>query len=241
MNGNIVPWTRAVSVKFKHWTHASYTEQESPLMRVAQLFNVNHFIVSQARPYLVPFLQSDMHGPTLVGTRSKFSAAAAFVARIAGLEVRHQLRQLDRMGFLPLSIRRFLVDERVPSASLTLVPNVTAADFPRLMETPTKETVEYWILKGERSVWPAVSALRVRCAIEMELDRAYQGVRRLKAGGLQRKASQIALWGASAESEAKGKGKGKEKETEPPPRERQWERQGPRHGRRRAVSIGAAQ
>jgi TAG lipase/lysophosphatidylethanolamine acyltransferase len=65
-------------------------------------------------------------------------------------------------------------------------------DFVRLMETPTKETLEYWILRGERSVWPAVSALRVRCAIEMELDRAYQDVRRLKAGDLRRKASEIA-------------------------------------------------
>ncbi len=59
------------------------------------------------------------------------------------------------------------------------------------MEVPTKETLEYWILKGERSVWPAVAALKIRCAVETELDRAYQVARRLKAGGLRRKASSM--------------------------------------------------
>lgn len=59
----------------------------------------------------------------------------------------------------------------------------------RLLETPTRETLDYWILKGERSVWPAVAALRVRCAVENELYRSYQAVRKLKAGDLRRKGS----------------------------------------------------
>jgi TAG lipase/lysophosphatidylethanolamine acyltransferase len=153
------------------------------------LFNVNHFIVSQARPYLIPFLQSDMHGPSLVETRSKTTQLSAFLVRMVGLEVRHRLRQLDTLRLLPGSIRRFLVDEQVPAASMTLVPEVTAADFVRLLETPTRDTLNYWILRGERSVWPAVAALRIRCAVENELDRSYQVVRQLKAGDLRRKGS----------------------------------------------------
>lgn len=188
-DGNIVPWAPANTIDFRHWTHVSYTDRDSPLMRIAELFNVNHFIVSQARPYLIPFLQSDMHGPSLLETRSKTTAVTAFLARMVGLEVRHRLRQLDTLGFLPTGIRRFLVDERVPGASVMLVPEVTAGDFIRLLETPTRETLDYWILRGERSVWPAVVALKIRCAIETELDRAYQGARRLKAGELRRKSS----------------------------------------------------
>lgn len=75
---------------------------------------------------------------------------------------------------------------------MTLVPEVTAGDFVRLLETPTRETLDYWISRGERSVWPAVAALRIRCAVENELDRSYQTVRRLKAGGLRRKGSTAA-------------------------------------------------
>jgi TAG lipase/lysophosphatidylethanolamine acyltransferase len=92
---------------------------------------------------------------------------------------------------LPISIRRFLVDEHIPAASVTIVPELSASDFIRLLETPTRESLEYWILRGERSVWPAVGAIKVRCAIESELDRGYQFVRRRKAGGLRRRASKV--------------------------------------------------
>ncbi|KAK4105800.1 hypothetical protein N658DRAFT_463475 [Parathielavia hyrcaniae] len=209
VNGVVSPWAPAATVDFKHWTSASYTGRNAPLQRVASLFNVNHYIVSQARPYLIPFLQSDMHGPSVLGRRNKLTEAKAFTMHMIGFEMRHRLRQLDRLHLLPPSIRRFLVDENIPGgASLTLVPQISLRDFVRLLETPTKETLEYWILRGERSVWPAVAALRVRCAIEMELDRSYQDVKRFKASDLRRKASEIAQMRARLQREAGGHGRG---------------------------------
>lgn len=162
------------------------------MQRVAELFNVNHFIISQARPYLIPFLQSDMHGPSTLGRRTALTRTMAFLIRLTALEVRHRLRQLDRLRLLSPSIRRFLVDEQVPGPSMTLVPEIKTGDFVRLLETPTQETLEFWIRRGERSVWPAVTALKVRCTIEMELDQAYLKVRKFKAKGLRRLASQAA-------------------------------------------------
>ncbi|KAI0173390.1 hypothetical protein GGR52DRAFT_384449 [Hypoxylon sp. FL1284] len=187
VNGKIVPWAPANA--YRAWTHVSGKERKSPLSRVAQLFNVNHFIVSQARPYLIPFLESDMHGPSLFTARHKRAQMTGHLFRVVGLEVRHRLRQLDTLGLLPAGIRKFLVDEEVPAASVTLVPSVTARDFVRLLETPTRETLDYWILRGERSVWPAVGALTVRCAVEYEVESAYQRARSLKAGGLRRKSN----------------------------------------------------
>lgn len=131
-----------------------------------------------------------MHGPSLFTARHKRSQVTGHLFRIIGLEARHRLKQLDTLGVLPAGIRRFLVDEEVPSgSSTTLVPEVSARDFIRLLETPTRETLDYWITRGERSVWPAVGALTVRCAVEYEIESAYQRARSLKAGGLRRKAS----------------------------------------------------
>ena len=95
-------------------------------------------------------------------------------------EIHHRLSQMDSLGVLPTPIRRLLVDETIPGAGLTLVPDLAPTDFLKLLETPTKDSIEYWILHGERSVWPAVSALQVRCTIEIELDRCYQVIRRRK-------------------------------------------------------------
>jgi TAG lipase / lysophosphatidylethanolamine acyltransferase len=176
--GTIVPWANAQEATFKPWTHASYSDKESPLSRVAELFNVNHFIVSQARPYLAPFLRSELHHPN-PRSSGKWRLSIPLL-RLMVMEVQHRLHQLDSLGLLSPSIRRFLLDENVPGASLTLVPELTPGDFIKLLETPTRESIEYWILRGERSVWPTVGALKVRCAVEVELDRGYQVVRRRK-------------------------------------------------------------
>lgn len=207
--GNIVPWSTASDTTFAPWTHASYSDRHSPLSRIAELFNVNHFIVSQARPYLIPFLQSDMHGPSSLHTRGGRTSFTGGLLRLVTMEVHHRLQQIDSLGLLPMSIRRFLIDENIPGASVTLVPKLSVGDFMRLLETPTSASLDYWILRGERTVWPAVGALKVRCAVEVcnekskihmkvlitriqsELDRGYQFVRRRKAGGLRRKGSAV--------------------------------------------------
>jgi TAG lipase/lysophosphatidylethanolamine acyltransferase len=100
------------------------------------------------------------------------------ILRLVLLEIQHRLQQLDELGLLSPSIRRFLLDETVPGSSLTIVPEISPSDFFKLLEHPTKEAIDYWIRKGERSVWPAVTALKIRLAIEIEIDRGYQRVRR---------------------------------------------------------------
>lgn len=176
--GNVVPWSPASKTTFRPYTHASYRDRESPLHRIGELFNVNHFIVSQARPYLAPFLRSDLHHPN--PRQDGRLGLSMPILRLVVLEIQHRLQQLDELGLLPPSIRRFLLDENIPGPSLTLVPELTPSDFFKLLENPTKEAIDYWILKGERIVWPAVTALKIRCAIEVELDRGYQLVRRRK-------------------------------------------------------------
>ena len=180
----VVPWPLAQNVTFRPYRQStsagSTLGRDSPLARVAELFNVNHFVVSQARPYMAPFLRSDLRPPA---RRSSAGVAATLLAPIAKLtagELHHRLVQLDALGLLGPAARRLLLDEHVPGPHATLVPDITLADFGQLLRPPTRDSLEHWILRGERAVWPAVAALRVRCAVEVELDRAYQVVRRRK-------------------------------------------------------------
>lgn len=193
--GRIVPWLVSSSPSpftqdetrhpFRSWKTTSYTpnERDSPLNRIAELFNVNHFIVSQARPYIAPFLRNDDNHPSTPrqARRLRNNTLTPLILRLTTQEIHHRLSQLSTLGLLPSPLRRLLLDETVPGASVTLVPDLhLPGDFWKLLETPTKEGLEYWILRGERSVWPAVCALKVRCALEVELDRCYQRVRRRK-------------------------------------------------------------
>lgn len=174
--GSIVPWPHTRDAVFQPWRHVNYNDGESPLSRIAELFNVNHFIVSQARPYLSPFLRSELN---LIDRRQTgWTNLSRSFMRLLLVEVRHRLRQLDYIGILPGIASRLLIDETIPGPNLTLVPDLSFRDLGKLFQQPTREQVAEWTLKGERGVWPAVSALKVREAVEIELDRGYQLVRR---------------------------------------------------------------
>jgi TAG lipase/lysophosphatidylethanolamine acyltransferase len=182
--GEIVPWAIGEAPTLRSWITPATAERESPLNRIAELFNVNHFIISQARPYLIPFFRSDLYRASPRQSSKRGWSIRTPVLRIVGMEIRHRLQQLNTLGLLPVAIRRFLVDESIPGSSIVLVPDLSLADFVSnvILENPSRRKLSRWITRGEKAVWPAVSALKVRCALEVELDRAYQVVRRRRVG-----------------------------------------------------------
>jgi TAG lipase/lysophosphatidylethanolamine acyltransferase len=180
--GSIVPWTHTQDAIFQPWRHVHYNEGESPLSRIAELFNVNHFIVSQARPYLIPFVCTEL--TPYDRDQTGITHLTRSCTRLILSELRHRLRQLDYLGLLPTSISRLLMDETIPVPNLTLVPDLSCRDLISLFRDPTSQRMAEWTRKGERGVWPAVSALKVREAVEIELDRGYQLVRRRRPSDL---------------------------------------------------------
>lgn len=155
--------------------------RSSPLSRVAEQFGVNHYIVSQARPWLAPFQSPTLHHENSPKIRSGYSQAKNLILRLVAMETVHWIAQLRVWGLVPRRVQRVMDDEQIPGdrwSTWRLVPQVAWADYLRLLRDPTREDVDYWILKGQRSVWPAVAALEVRCRIEMELERGYHLTRR---------------------------------------------------------------
>ncbi|CAJ0768281.1 22186_t:CDS:10, partial [Entrophospora sp. SA101] len=160
-NGNIVHWAPS-EIKWKKWTDAVPTESESPLTRITELFNVNHFIVSQANPYIVPFLTREQ--------TIKYSLLGK-IGYFISTEFRHRLYQLEQMKLLPKMFRE-MVDEKV-SGNVTIVPSISFDDFKKLFSNPSHSSLDSWILKGEQSTWPLLALIKNRCIIELALDRVY--------------------------------------------------------------------
>ena len=92
-SGVIIPWTDAQGITFQSWRQTNYTDHDrgSPLARIAELFNVNHFIVSQARPYIAPFLKNELDHPK--PHLSGASGIATPIIRLVTLEIHHRLSQ----------------------------------------------------------------------------------------------------------------------------------------------------
>ncbi|KAF9974304.1 hypothetical protein BGZ73_002291 [Actinomortierella ambigua] len=168
--GNITKWSKS-NVKYSNPTTMpsvfSYgTASETPLTRLSELFNVNHFIVSQSNPVLVPFMSRGLRD------RRAGSVEPSLVARllkVGFVEVQHRMSQLYNAGLVPHFMAQFLLEEKV-SGDVTIVPEVQLQDFKTLISNPTHASIQYWVLKGEQSTWPFLPLLRFRLLIELALD-----------------------------------------------------------------------
>ncbi|CAK1354822.1 unnamed protein product [Cercospora beticola] len=149
-------------------------ESEHPTRRLRQQFNVEHFIISQARPYLAPFVRPSL--PYVRGT------SRSWIPYILSGLLKHSLQLADTFNLLPSNISRILSDEKIQGDKFTLVPELSVTDWTRLLKNPSKEEMDFWILKGERCVWPSLCALKARMAVEMALDYAWTEVELKKSG-----------------------------------------------------------
>lgn len=155
--GNLVPWNPPGS----QWSDGS-VESDLPIARVSELFNVNHFIVSQVNPHVAPFL----HGESRI--RKIFPVAQDLLVS----EVRHRIRQLSLMGFdskLVSNIQSVMSQKY--TGDITLVPRIRKRDYLNIANNPTAEYLLHAQKIGQLTVWKNVSIIRNHCDIELALDR----------------------------------------------------------------------
>lgn len=178
--GQLVPYrTSKPGYEFTPSNRAIYDDRDSPYTKMAELFNVNNFTVSLARPYLAPLFAGEQTYRGRGGWMPRIS-------KVIKLELQHRLRQLGKMGLLPDLISRILVDERIPSGfDVTVVPELESLvrDLGKLMDTNDLRTkVDYFIKVGEQSVWPMLAIIWSRCAIEFVIDDLYNTARKSGRG-----------------------------------------------------------
>jgi TAG lipase/lysophosphatidylethanolamine acyltransferase len=152
-DGRIIVWSPSSG-----WTTTT-SHKESPEQRLAELFNVNHFILSQSQPYIVPFLAQ---GPK--GSKSILSRIFAFT----GSEIRFRITQLTRLKLVPLALAS-IFEERL-QGNITINPPLSTNDFTTIFGNPTSQSLSYWILKGEQSTWPHLHMIKCRTMVEQALN-----------------------------------------------------------------------
>ncbi|CAG8620843.1 10083_t:CDS:10, partial [Paraglomus occultum] len=155
--GAIVPWAPS----HIQWKDSVPSESEYPFQRITELFNVNHFILSQANPAVVPFMPKE--------SSNKINGFLLKCGHFISSEVQHRLYQLEHMHLLP-KLFRSVVDEKL-TANVTITPHISFSDFKQLVSNPTNNSLDYWIKKGEQSTWPLLALIRNRTSIELALDR----------------------------------------------------------------------
>ncbi|KAF3069793.1 Lipase 4 [Daldinia childiae] len=144
------------------------------------MFNVNHFIVSQVNPHVVPFLTKD-EGPVSVRHETIFKEESDWMHKITTLaksEALHRMQFMAEIGIFPtlVSKLRSILSQKY-SGDINILPAMGVWDLPKVLKNPTTEFMHRSCLLGERATWPKLARIRDRCAIELALDRAVHSLR----------------------------------------------------------------
>ena len=176
--GEAVPWNPSP----QRWIDGS-VDNDIPMTRLAEMFNVNHFIVSQVNPHVVPFLVKDekVIGEEFTRSSDTISPGPTWfnnASHLAKSEALHRMHTLADMSIFPNVLTKAVsVLSQRYSGDITIFPEISYADFPRMLSNPTPTFMRRAMLGGERATWPRMSIIRNHCAIELALDEAVQKLR----------------------------------------------------------------
>lgn len=140
--------------------------RESPYTRLAEMFNVNNYVVSVSRPYFAPFLLSEFR----YRGRPRLWQRVITLFRIS---VQYRVAQLADLGLLSQQFKSMLIDEIIPcKMQVNIVPEANSLLRDLLLvydSTSISQKIHHWIQWGERSTWPHMSCIWVRSRLEYAL------------------------------------------------------------------------
>lgn len=145
----------------RRWRDGSL-ESDLPMMQLKELFNVNHFIVSQANPHIAPMLRLKEF------VRAYGGQFAAKLAQLTEMEVKYRCHQILELGFPLGGIAKLFAQEW--EGDVTVVMPATLAQYSKIIQNPSYVELQKSANQGRRCTWEKLSAIKANCAIELALD-----------------------------------------------------------------------
>ncbi|KAE9590155.1 hypothetical protein Lal_00027830 [Lupinus albus] len=167
-SGEIVPYhppfnlgPEESSTPVRRWRDGSL-EMDLPMIQLKELFNVNHFIVSQANPHIAPLLRLKEI------IRAYGGNFAAKLAHLVEMEVKHRCNQVLELGFPLGGLAKLFAQDW--EGDVTVVMPATLAQYSRIIQNPSYVELQKATNQGRRCTWEKLSAIKANCGIEIVLD-----------------------------------------------------------------------
>ncbi|EOO02381.1 putative patatin-like phospholipase protein [Phaeoacremonium minimum UCRPA7] len=139
--GEHVPWNPTEQM----WMDGS-VDNDLPMTRLAEMFNVNHFIVSQVNPHITPFMsKEDRLDPAHDRSRPQVGSALHdptswlyTFTTLAKDEALHRLQFMAELRIFPNLVTKLRsVLSQKYSGDINIIPEFTIQDVPRILKNPT--------------------------------------------------------------------------------------------------------
>ncbi|XP_023741481.1 triacylglycerol lipase SDP1 [Lactuca sativa] len=145
----------------RRWRDGSL-EIDLPMIQLKELFNVNHFIVSQANPHIAPLLRLKEF------IRAYGGNFAAKLAHLVEMEVKHRCNQVLELGFPLGGLAKLFAQDW--EGDVTVVMPATLAQYSKIIQNPSHLELQKAANQGRRCTWEKLSAIKANCGIELALD-----------------------------------------------------------------------
>jgi TAG lipase / steryl ester hydrolase / phospholipase A2 / LPA acyltransferase len=150
------------------WNDGSL-KSDLPTLRMRRLHNVNHFIVSQTNPHVLPFMSKREPGSRGIGNAARDYAVST--VRQQAKNVLDLARGISIGAFRkPLDTASAILDQDY-RGNINIFPEVSLWRYANVTRNPTLESVKRFMLEGERATWPRIEMIRNQTMISQTLDR----------------------------------------------------------------------
>lgn len=162
------------------WIDGS-VNNDVPMLKLSQMFHVNHFIVSQVNPHIIPFVPAGeifLFGEKKERDPDNDVDWFSFLREFATQEMMGQMAILSEVGLLPNSVKKFAcIVEQKYYGDINILPKFTQGILPSVYRNPTAEFMIQSRLSGERATWPKLGRIRNHCAVELALEVAVRAMK----------------------------------------------------------------
>ena len=150
------------------WTDGSL-KSDLPGVRLRRLHNVNHFVVSQTNPHVIPFVRGSTEEQGLLGNLRDYGYSL----------VRNSAQTAIGMGRISVPMQRVrhtldyassILDQDY-RGNIMIVPKLTVWRYAHVTANPKMEAVQRFIREGERATWKRIEMVRNQTLIAQTLER----------------------------------------------------------------------
>jgi predicted acylesterase/phospholipase RssA len=153
------------------WIDGS-VHDEIPKEKVNRLHNINHYIVSQTNPFVLPFLNEEMDETGLLPFLQDVVIKAPMV------QIEHLLELVQQHFNLPgvgnLIKRAHAVARQNYSGDITIFPEKSVFSLHRVFHDVGPKQMEAMIMAGRRATWPKIERIRNTTQISRSFDNCLQ-------------------------------------------------------------------
>ncbi|MCF6225121.1 MAG: DUF3336 domain-containing protein [Xanthomonadales bacterium] len=149
------------------WIDGS-VHDDIPKERVNRLHNVNHYIVSQTNPYVVPFMSEEVKETGLLPFIQDVVLKAPLVQVEHFLEKIHQ--HFDIPGLSSVIKKAHALVSQNYSGDITVYPTRQLSRVGKILTNLTPDQAQEMMLEGRRATWPKIERIRNTTQISRVFD-----------------------------------------------------------------------